>query len=168
MPKLELKTRSGLSCASRRARPMIFHRSILVTLRLLRLVLTGCAGLSRGAGSGELRANGKNFHRGASAVWRRLRRFPAALSRLKMPWHQSLMSCTVFPLHKNGENGRKRCRTEYALGWDAVAVAPRIAAAGQDAGLRIDGNALHAAHLHRPVGPCRDVVTALAQLGLHI
>ena len=49
-----------------------------------------------------------------------------------------------------------------------VAVAPRIAAAGQDAGLRIDGNALHAAHLHRPVGTGHDVVAALAQLGLDV
>src|SRR4051812_1846686 len=119
MPILELKTRSCLSCASRRARRMIFHHSILVTLRLLRLVLTGCAGLSRGAGTGELRANGTNFHGGASAVWRRLQRFSAALSRLKMPSHQSLTPFTVFPLHKNGENGRKRCP---GLGWDAIAV----------------------------------------------
>ena len=33
-----------------------------------------------------------------------------------------------------------------------VAIAAGIAAAGEDAGFRIDRHALHAAHLHRPFG----------------
>src|SRR5436190_6952742 len=50
----------------------------------------------------------------------------------------------------------------------AVAVAPRVAAAGHDAGRGIDRDALHAAYLHGPVGTGHDGVAALAQGALHV